>query len=207
MTRWAQVAGDSSGEDYRRRLDALRATGKPMHGEADFVSWLAAPGARVLDAGCGTGRVGVELHGRGFDVVGVDCDESMLEIARGAAPEVTWLQCDLAELETDDLGPGDPFDVILLAGNVIPLLAEGTEMRVLTRLSATLAHDGHLVAGFGLDLAHLPLDDVPVSLADYDRWCHEAGITLVERFLTWDKDPFVVGQGYAVSVHRRPTLR
>lgn len=207
MTRWAQVAGDSSGEDYRRRLEALEATGRPMHGEADFVSWAATAGARVLDAGCGTGRVGVELHRRGFVVVGVDCDESMLEIAHSSAPDVTWLRRDLAELEPEDPDLGGAFDVVLLAGNVIPLLADGTEKSVLTRLSATLAHDGRVVTGFGLDVAHLPLDDVPVSLAAYDRWCSELGLTLCERFLTWDRDPFAVGHGYAVSVHRWPTLR
>ncbi len=202
MTRWADVAGDASGDEYQQLLTELEATGQPIHGEADFVSWLAPAGARVLDGGCGTGRVGAELHRRGFDVVGVDCDDSMLEVARRTAPQVSWLAHDLAELEPERPDLGGVFDIVLLAGNVIPLLAAGTEEQALLRLVGALAPGGRVVAGFGLDVEHLPLDHVPVSLDDYDTWCVDAGLVLAHRFLTWDKDPFVVGQGYAVSVHR-----
>ena len=51
----------------------------------------------VLDAGCGTGRVAIELSRRGHDVVGVDVDEAMLEAARAKAPDLTWVQGDLAD--------------------------------------------------------------------------------------------------------------
>ena len=36
----------------------------------------------MLDAGCGTGRVAIELAARGFSVVGMDLDEAMLDTAR-----------------------------------------------------------------------------------------------------------------------------
>jgi hypothetical protein len=41
-----------------------------------------------------------------------------------------------------------------------------------------------------------------VDLASYDQWCADAGLEAVDRFATWDGDPYV-GGGYAVSVHRR----
>ena len=50
----------------------------------------------VLDAGCGTGRVAIELARHGVDVVGVDVDASMIGEARRRAPELEWVEADLA---------------------------------------------------------------------------------------------------------------
>jgi hypothetical protein len=61
---------------------------------------------------------------------------------------------------------------------------------------------GVLVAGFGLDVAHLPIDDVPIDLPRYDALCAEAGLVLIERWATWDGESFR-NDGYAVSVHGR----
>jgi ubiquinone/menaquinone biosynthesis C-methylase UbiE len=102
MTRWSDAVGDDSGERYQERMAALAASGQAMHGEADFVAGLVIAGTRVLDAGCGTGRVAVELAARGFDVVGADVDPSMLAVARRSAQDVAWLQRDLAALDPED---------------------------------------------------------------------------------------------------------
>ncbi len=67
----------------------------------------------MLDAGCGTGRVGIELASRGFTVTGVDADAGMLAAARRKAPELPWVQADLADLGPE---PAGPFDAVLLAG-------------------------------------------------------------------------------------------
>tara|TARA_B100000700_G_scaffold303878_1_gene375913 strand:+ start:11059 stop:11826 length:768 start_codon:yes stop_codon:yes gene_type:complete len=45
-----------------------------------------APGARVLDVGCGPGRHAHELARRGFEVVGIDISETFVELARSNAP-------------------------------------------------------------------------------------------------------------------------
>ena len=77
--RWLQskaVAGDAYDSTYERRA----AAGENVHGEADFVQTFSP--ASVLDAGCGTGRVGRELARRGIEVVGVDIDAEMLETAK-----------------------------------------------------------------------------------------------------------------------------
>ena len=92
---------------------------------------------------------------------------------------------------------------MLAAGNVLPLLDRGTEAEVVERLAGGLVPGGLLVAGFGLDAAHLPLPAAPFGLAEYDAWCTAAGLSLVDRFATWDGAAFVAGGGYAVSVHRR----
>ena len=85
-------------------------------------------GTRVLDAGCGTGRVAIELAARGFSVVGVDADNGMLSTARAKAPELEWIEADLSDL-TPRLDA--EFDLVLLAGNVMIFLQPGSEGRVM----------------------------------------------------------------------------
>ncbi|MFC7639742.1 class I SAM-dependent methyltransferase [Streptosporangium lutulentum] len=97
-SRWADIAGDDAGERYAARFAELAESGADMHGEARLCAELLPPGARVLDAGCGTGRVAIRLAELGYDCVGVDLDESMLEVARRAAPDLTWILADLSDL-------------------------------------------------------------------------------------------------------------
>lgn len=200
QSRWAVGKSGDHGEAYAERFAALAAAGHDMHGEATLCATLVPPRSRVLDAGCGTGRVAIRLAELGYDCVGVDNDASMLDIARRASTDVEWHQLDLVDVNTLHR----EFDLVVAAGNVIPLLAEGTESFVVARLAGLLAPSGLLVAGFGLDVAHLPIDEAPFGLAEYDAWCSAAGLELLERFATWSADPFVDdGGGYAVSLHQR----
>jgi SAM-dependent methyltransferase len=193
-SRWTDATGDTSGPAYAARFASLAAHGTDVHGEATFCASLLAPGARVLDAGCGTGRVAIRLAELGYDCVGVDNDESMLAQARRSPASVRWLLSGLVEVELPDR-----YDLVVAAGNVIPLVAAGTEAQVIERLAGLLAPGGLLVAGFGLDPAHLPLVEAPFGLAEYDSWCAAAGLALRDRFATWAGEPYG-GGGYAVSV-------
>jgi SAM-dependent methyltransferase len=201
-TRWEQLTGGTSGADYAARFEALAASGQDVHGEATFVDALLPRGARVLDAGCGTGRVAVRLATLGHRVVGTDVDASMLAVARAASADVTWVPGDLAALPSGVTGAG-PFDLVVLAGNVVPLLAEGTLGAAVGGLAAALAPEGLLVAGFGLDAAHLPAGCPVTPLAEYDAALASYGLGLVDRFAGWDRAPYDPAAGYAVSVHRR----
>lgn len=201
MSRWQELTGGSSGQDYAARFAALARGGQDVHGEARLCAALVPVGARVLDAGCGTGRVMIRLAELGYDCVGVDLDASMLAVARQQAPELPWFQADLATFEPDRLGIAADFALVVAAGNIFPLLSAGTEATVVERLAAALRPGGLLVAGFGLDEAHLPVPP-GITLPEYDDCCAAAGLTLVDRFATWDAGPYD-GGGYAVSVHRR----
>ena len=191
-TRWQQTDAPR-GDDYDARWAALAAEGRNVHGEADLIETLLreSAGSSVLDAGCGTGRVAIELARRGFAVTGVDADGAMLAGARSKAPAQTWMEADLADLPGE---VGTEFDLVALAGNVVIFLAPGTEERVLLDLGSRLASGGLLVAGFQLRPDRLSLDD-------YDRLCQAAGLQLAARWATWDCQPFSGGD-YAVSVHR-----
>jgi SAM-dependent methyltransferase len=175
------------GEQYQRRFDALAATGADVHGEADFVMGLEP--ASVLDAGCGTGRVARELSARGIAVVGVDADASMIAAARRRDPTLIWHVSDLATLALDDT-----FDVVLMAGNVPLFTPAGTQRAVVAGCARHVGPDGALVCGFQLGRGY--------GLDEYDEACRAAGLELVDRWSTWDRAPFAVGDGYAVSAHR-----
>jgi SAM-dependent methyltransferase len=175
------------GGDYQARFDALAARGVDVHGEATFVR--AFHPATVLDAGCGTGRVAIELALHDIDVVGVDVDPSMLAEARRRAPGIDWREADLTALALDRR-----FDVVLLAGNVVLFTPPGTEAALVAACADHVAAGGLLVAGFQLDHRY--------ALADYDAAAEARGLQPVERWGTWDRQPFVTGGGYAVSVHR-----
>jgi SAM-dependent methyltransferase len=206
-TRWAELTGGASGSDYAARFEALAATGADVHGEASFCAAVLPTPARVLDAGCGTGRVTLRLQDLGYDCVGVDVDESMLavaEAARAVGSQPRWVLADLSTLDLDQHGIPGGFDLCVAAGNVIPLLAEGTLERTVSALAATLSGRGLLVAGFGLDPAHLPGSCPVTTLAAYDGACVLAGLELLARHGTWQGTAFADDGGYAVSVHRWP---
>ncbi len=179
----------ASGDEYDAAYERRAAAGENVHGEAGFVMRFSP--AAVLDAGCGTGRIARELARRGVDVVGVDLDETMLSTARRKAPDLPWYCADLASIEL-----GRTFDVILLAGNVMIFLTPGTEGAVVANLVRHLAPRGVVVAGFSLRPGQL-------TAAEYDRLVGEAGLSLSERWSTWDRDPWDPHSDYQLSVHRR----
>jgi ubiquinone/menaquinone biosynthesis C-methylase UbiE len=59
----------------------------------------AAPGAAVLDVGCGTGGASIACANRGAAVTGLDRDTGMLEVAASKSDAVTWLEADATEVE------------------------------------------------------------------------------------------------------------
>ena len=197
-TRWSELAaerGDAAA--YQRRFDALAASGRDVHGEADLVTALLEPPNAVLDAGCGTGRVAAELTRRGFACTGVDADADMVSVARDRDPDTSYEVQDLSVLTL----PGRAFDLVLLAGNVVPLLAPGTLTTVLARVAAHARPGGLVVAGFGLDAAHLPPRCPVTPLAAYEQACLDARLTPVARFATWDQQDWTPETGYVVALH------
>ena len=198
-TRWSALqSGPEAARTYRRRFLDLEASGEDVHGEARFITRLVPPPSRVLDAGCGFGRVASKLTRLGHTAIGVDADEHLIALAR----EDTQTRFFVADLSTLDLRTEQEFACVVMAGNVVPYLADGTLPRVLDRLSAHLSPGGYLVSGFGLGDS-LPEKAAVVDLRSYDRLAEAAGLSFIARYATWDEKPFVPGGSYAVSVHRQ----
>ena len=177
-------------DSYDERWQQMISSGRNPHGEADLVCSYTP--ASVLDGGCGTGRLGIELARRGVAVLGVDADPDMIAAARAKAPELAWVVADLAELDRPER-----FDIVALAGNVVPYVPAARRSAAVAGCARHLAPGGRLIAGFDLQ------DRWP-SAVDYDRWCVAAGLVPEDRFATWERAPFH-GRDYLVAVHRRPS--
>ena len=173
----------------------MAAEGVDLAGEARLVDALVAPGSRILDADCGTCRVGSELSRRRHRVVGVDVDPELLAAARQDHPAPIWLHADLADLDLAALGEPEPFDAAVLAGNVMPYLAPGSEAEVLRRVAAHVRPDGVVVVGFGLTRGY--------SLEAFDADIAMTELRLEHRFATWDLRPWRLDADFTVSVLRR----
>ncbi|MDP9117616.1 MAG: class I SAM-dependent methyltransferase [Actinomycetota bacterium] len=199
VTRWVTQNGGDHSQWYVDRFRRLAADGEDLAGEARLVDAMVGRRAHILDAGCGTGRVGAELAARGHDVVGVDADTVLIAAAQADHPGINWLVADLAELDLAGEGQSGPFDAAVLAGNVMAFVAPGTEQAVLTRVAAHLHADGFLAVGFGTERGY--------ALADFDRDSRAAGLTVEHRFATWDLRPFTDSADFAVTILRTPRAR
>ncbi|HVE19238.1 MAG TPA: methyltransferase domain-containing protein [Ilumatobacteraceae bacterium] len=187
--QWTRFRAETDLDEYYSRWRRLEATGTSPHGESDFIESLHP--ASVLDAGCGMGRVAIELAKRGIDTVGVDLDDDLLAYARRSQPSIQWLLDDLATMDL-----GRCFDVVAMPGNVMIFCRAEDRAAIIRNAAAHLEPEGSLVAGFQLDAGQAQL-----SLDEYDELCRAAGLELVERWSTWDREPYRGGT-YAVSVHR-----
>ncbi len=178
----------SRGDRYERTYELRSATGEDVHGEANFVTRFS-PG-RLLDAGCGTGRVGRELFRRGVDVVGVDMDIEMLNTARARGPSASWIEGDISAIQL-----GRTFDIVLMAGNVINFVIPESRRQAVENLVRHLRPGGLLINGHSIRPDGCPPDA-------FAAWVEAAGLELVEQWSTWDQDAFVDGSEYSLTVHR-----
>ncbi len=194
ISKWEAMvtANPEHSQWFVKRFRDMAARGEDIYGEARLINTMIPRSGRVLDAGCGTGRVGAYLLERGHEVVGVDVDPVLIAAATEDYPNGTWLVGDLVELDLPSRGIAEPFDAIVCAGNTMTFLAPGTEVEVLTRMAAHLAPNGRAAIGFaagrGYAFDHF-LDDAV-----------QAGFTLDARFSTWDLRPFTDRSDYLLAI-------
>jgi SAM-dependent methyltransferase len=193
-TRWVTDTKPGHSQWYVERFRTMAAEGADLGGEARLVDAMVPPRSRVLDAGCGPGRVGAILHDRGHTVVGVDADPALIEAARTDHPGPRWLVADLAELDLPSLGEPEPFTAAVLAGNVMVFLAPGTEIEVLRRVAAHVIADGFVLIGFR--------SSEELTLDRFDESVIEAGLRIEHRFATWDLRAWNADADFAVTVVR-----
>ncbi len=178
---------------YDERFAVMAERGESIHGEADFIERLF-PQRKIslLDAGCGTGRLAIEMTSRGHHAVGVDLDPDMIARARSKAPDIEWHVSDLSKLAL-----GSKSEVVVMAGNILLFCAPGSQAAIIKSLSQHIVPGGFLISGFSLE------DRGDAYLGgDYQRDAFAAGLTPVAEYSNWNGDGSITGDDYTVMVHQ-----
>ena len=194
LNRWIELTERNPGHSswYVERFRSMAAAGDDLGGEARFIDAMLGRRSRVLDAGCGPGRVGSHLARVGHDVVGVDVDPVLIAAAEHDHPGPTWLVADLAELDLRAVGINEGFDVVACAGNVMTFLDPATRQPVLGRLAAHLRDGGRIVIGFGAGRDYL--------FAEFFKDIEQVGLVAEMLLSSWDLRPFTTEADFLVAV-------
>ncbi|MEU4694697.1 class I SAM-dependent methyltransferase [Actinoplanes sp. NPDC023714] len=188
---WLQKIAEDPGHSqwYIDRFRAMAARGDDLGGEARMIDAMGPRGARILDAGCGTGRVGGRLALNGHDVVGVDLDPALIEEAKRDYPGARWQVGDLSELAL-----GESFDVVVCPGNVMTFAGPSSRGTILRRFREHLADGGRVVVGFGAGRGY--------EFDEFLKDAESAGLDQDLLLSTWDLRPFVPGADFLVAILR-----
>lgn len=191
---WLRITRDNPDHSswYVERFRAKAAAGEDLAGEARMIDTMVDRGARILDAGCGPGRVGGYLAGVGHQVVGVDIDPELIAAAELDHPGPLWLVDDLATVDLAARGVDQSFDAIVCAGNVMTFLAPGTRRDVLARFGSCLCEGGRAAVGFGTNRGY----EVDEFLEDV----RAAGLRAQLLLSTWSLLPYRPGDDFLVAI-------
>lgn len=115
--------------------------------ELPFITRLIAPGARVLDAACGTGMHAIALAQQGYAAAGADLSPRMIERARtnaaAAGVSVPFAAAGFGSLAR---AFDEPFDALLCLGNSLPHLLNPADLAAaLADFAACLRPGGRLL--------------------------------------------------------------
>lgn len=190
MTTWKELTDNNPAhsENYAQRWRNLAAAGNDIYGEARLIDAMAPRGAKILDAGCGQGRIGGYLSKQGHDVLGTDLDPILIDYAKQDFPQARWV---VGDLSVDQI-PETDFDLIVSAGNVMGFLAEDGREPALANIHRALGADGRAVIGFGAGRGWV--------FGDFLEVAERVGLELENAFESWDLKPFVQGSEFLVAV-------
>lgn len=143
---------------------------------ADLPLWeelAAVADGPVLELGCGTGRVALQLARRGHEVVGVDLDAELLAVLRERGD---GLALETVEADAREFALRQPVALALAPTHLVQLLPSAEErVQCLHSVAASLQAGGHFAASI---LEEMPEpDDSPPPLPDVrevDGWVYSS---------------------------------
>ena len=171
-------ANPSHSSNFAQRWRGLEVQGQDIYGEARMIDAMAPRGSKILDAGCGTGRIGGWLAARGHQVLGIDLDPHLITVAEEDYPQAQWVAGNLADGAIFDGDAGRrQFDVIVSAGNVVTFFSTTERVPSLRNLRSALAPQGRIVIGFGAGRGY--------EFSQFRQDAEEAGLVIDQEYSTW----------------------
>ncbi|AKK11063.1 Methyltransferase domain [Corynebacterium uterequi] len=170
----------------------LQSQGNDIYGEARLVDAMAGRGSTILDAGCGTGRLGAYLIKQGHTVVGTDIDPVLIEHAKRDVPEARFY---VGDLSADEI-PVTDVDIAVSAGNVMGFLAPDGRDAALANIFRSLKPKGRAVIGFGAGRGW--------GFDDFLDTARRAGFAVDAVFESWDLNPFTEESTFLVALLSKP---
>jgi ubiquinone/menaquinone biosynthesis C-methylase UbiE len=136
---------DAAAETYAAAASRHAAAGSERRqAYVDVALRLAAPGARVLDAGCGTGEHATARLASRYRVVGVDISERSVQLARPRVPDAAFVVGDMATIQF----PSEVFDLVTAFYSLIHVPRD-EHAAMLASAWRWLRPGGHLVVTMG----------------------------------------------------------
>jgi len=103
--------------------------------------------SKILDVGCGTGSLAIELSDRGINVIGLDLDKEMIQIAENNSIEkqtpLSFKVMDMLDISQNF--SSDYFDIILCLGNTISHLSREDKSKFIDSCHVLLKKNGFLI--------------------------------------------------------------
>ncbi|RKN41547.1 class I SAM-dependent methyltransferase [Micromonospora endolithica] len=142
-----------------------------LHAFLDLTS-----GGPIADLGCGPGHITRYLAARHPDVTGIDVSPHMIDIARAAAPDVTFTVATLLDLPAVD----GAFDGLVALYSIIHL-TDADRNAAFHEFARTLRPGGWLLLAF-----HTDAPGFPSGTANHLTTLFDTAVDLTFRFLTPD---------------------
>lgn len=120
---------------------------------------------RILEIGCGAGRITGYLGARGGEVLGIDISKAMIDYCRQHYSDITFEVGDVRELGRFADGSRD---LIVAEFNILGVLDDGDRRHALRELNRILSPDGLLLFS-AHNLAYLPRVATPPGLVARSR--------------------------------------
>jgi SAM-dependent methyltransferase len=136
--------------------------------EAD-VDWLAkhlapAPGAAILDIGCGPGLYSNRLAAHGYQVTGIDIAQAFLDHAQAEAQaQGVADNCTYRQLSMFDMAYETEFETVLLIQSIASRLDLTELQTLLTKIHAALKPAGHFLAEFQVTSSEFASNEATIT--------------------------------------------
>ncbi len=146
----------------------LRIIGAPTDGKAE-------QGPKILDAGCGPGRISIELAARGARVTGVDLIRPFLNAAHDSA-EDEGIKLDLEQADLRDFVRPDEYDAaVSLYTSFGYCDTIEDDMKILKNISASVKTGGWFI---------LEMTGREIAVRDFTEgeWFERGGFTVLTEF-------------------------